>query len=61
MLLNTLVIQTFPSTDGSLLGYVLCIDSLHGKANPRFNPNDWENTTIIIDECEQVFWHLLNS
>jgi hypothetical protein len=48
------------SEDGSLLGYVLCIDSLHGKANPRFNPNDWENTTIIIDECEQVFWHLLN-
>lgn len=49
------------SEDGSLLGYVLCIDSLHGKANPRFNPNDWENTTIIMDECEQVFWHLLNS
>lgn len=49
------------SEDGSLLGYVLCIDSLHGKANPRFNPNDWENTTVIIDECEQVFWHLLNS
>jgi hypothetical protein len=49
------------SEDGSLLGYVLCVDSLHGKANPRFNPNDWENTTIIIDEAEQVFWHLLNS
>jgi hypothetical protein len=49
------------SEDGSLLGYCLCIDSLHGKANPRFNPNDWENTTVIIDECEQVFWHLLNS
>jgi hypothetical protein len=49
------------SEDGSLLGYVLCVDSLHGKANPKFNPNDWENTTIIIDECEQVFWHLLNS
>jgi hypothetical protein len=49
------------SEDGSLLGYVLCVDSLHGKANPRFNPNDWQNTTIIIDECEQVFWHLLNS
>jgi hypothetical protein len=48
------------SKDGSLLGYCLCIDSLHGKANPRFNPNDWENTTIIIDEAEQVFWHLLN-
>ena len=49
------------SEDGSLLGYCLCIDSLHPKANPKFNPNDWENTTIIIDECEQVFWHLLNS
>jgi hypothetical protein len=49
------------SEDGSLLGYVLCADSLHGKANPKFNHLDWENTTIIIDECEQVFWHLLNS
>jgi hypothetical protein len=49
------------SEDGSLLGYVLCVDSLHPKANPKFNPNDWENTTIIIDEAEQVFWHLLNS
>jgi len=49
------------SQDGSLLGYCLCIDSLHGKANPKFNPLDWENTTVIIDECEQVFWHLLNS
>lgn len=49
------------SEDGSLLGYVLCVDSLHGKAKPKFNPLDWGNTTIIIDECEQVFWHLLNS
>jgi len=49
------------SEDGSLLGYVLCVDSLHPKANPKFNPNDWEGATIIIDECEQVFWHLLNS
>ncbi|MDY7048358.1 MAG: plasmid replication protein, CyRepA1 family [Microcystis panniformis WG22] len=47
--------------DGNLLGYCLCVDSLHPKANPRFNPLDWENTIIIIDECEQVFWHLVNS
>lgn len=53
--------ELLKSADGSLLGYVLCVDSLHGKANPKFNPNDWENTTIIIDEAEQVFWHLLNS
>lgn len=49
------------SDDGSLLGYCLCVDSLHGKANPKFNPLDWENTTVIIDEAEQVFWHLVNS
>jgi len=42
-------------------GYALCVNSLHGKADPSFNPLDWENTTIIIDECEQVFWHLVNS
>jgi hypothetical protein len=49
------------SEDGSLLGYCLCVNSLHPKADPSFNPLDWENTTIIIDESEQVFWHLLNS
>lgn len=42
-------------------GYALCVNSLHPKADPKFDPKDWENTTIIIDECEQVFWHLLNS
>lgn len=49
------------SEDGTLFGYVFCVDSAHGSANPRFNPNDWEGATVIIDECEQVFWHLLNS
>ena len=49
------------SGDGSLLGYCLCVDSLHGKADPKFNPFDWEGVTIVVDECEQVFWHLLNS
>jgi hypothetical protein len=43
------------------LGYTLCIDSLHPKANPPFNPNEWQGATVIIDEAEQVIWHLLNS
>jgi hypothetical protein len=43
-----------------LLGYALCIDSLHGRANPPFNPTDWEESIVIIDEVEQVLWHLLN-
>ncbi len=42
-----------------VLGYSLCIDSLHEKANPKFNPSEWEDSIIIIDEIEQVLWHLL--
>ncbi|WP_242063601.1 plasmid replication protein, CyRepA1 family [Nostoc sp. FACHB-892] len=46
---------------GTLLGYGVCVDSLHQESQARFNPNDWSNDVIIIDECDQVFWHLLNS
>jgi Domain of unknown function (DUF3854) len=49
------------SETGSLLGYSLCIDSLHSKSHARFNPEAWENAIVVIDECEQVFWHMLNS
>jgi hypothetical protein len=49
------------SGEGFELGYCLCIDSLHPKANPGFNPDDWEGCSVVVDECEQVFWHLLNS
>ena len=43
------------------LGYTLCIDSLHPHANPPFNPNEWQEALVIIDEAEQVFWHMLDS
>ena len=43
------------------LGYTLCIDSLHPRANPPFNADEWQNALVIIDEVEQVFWHLLDS
>ena len=49
------------SETGSLFGYSLCVDSLHPKSHARFNPEAWENAIIVIDECEQVFWHMLNS
>ncbi|WP_051188752.1 plasmid replication protein, CyRepA1 family [[Leptolyngbya] sp. PCC 7376] len=42
-------------------GYGLCIDSLHGKSQARFNPSHWSDALIIIDEAEQVLWHGLNS
>lgn len=49
------------SDTGGLLGYGVCVDSLHKDSQAHFNPNDWSNDVIIIDECDQVFWHLLNS
>jgi len=48
------------SETGGIFGYALCIDSLHSKANPSFNPKDWEGATVVIDEVEQVIWHVLN-
>ncbi|BAZ37643.1 hypothetical protein NIES4101_35660 [Calothrix sp. NIES-4101] len=55
------VTEVRDSGTGDLLGYGVCIDSLHHQSQARFNPNDWHNDTVIIDECDQVFWHLLNS
>ena len=42
-------------------GYGLCIDSLHGASQAKFDPQDWSNSLVIIDEVEQVLWHALNS
>lgn len=49
------------SETGGLWGYGLCVDSLHPESQARFKPEEWEGAYIIIDEAEQVFWHLLNS
>jgi Domain of unknown function (DUF3854) len=55
------VTEIHDSEIGDLLGYGVCIDSLHGNSQAKFNPNDWSNDIVIIDEADQVFWHLLNS
>lgn len=44
-----------------LFGYGLCADSLHPESQARFNPEEWDDCLVIIDEVEQVIWHLLNS
>ena len=44
-----------------LLGYGLCVDSMRKSTAANFNPNDWFNAVVIIDEADQVFWHTLNS
>ena len=49
------------SVTNGVLGYALCIDSLHPNANPPFKPDEWREAVVIIDEVEQVLWHMLNS
>jgi len=44
-----------------LLGFGLCIDSLHPESQARFNPQDWKGAILIFDELEQILWHVLNS
>ncbi len=46
---------------GSVFGYGLCIDSLHPNSSARFNADNWQDGVVIMDEAEQVIWHLLNS
>ena len=48
------------SAEGDLLGYGVCVDSLHPNSQARFNADDWDDALVIIDECEQVIWHLLS-
>lgn len=44
-----------------VFGYGLCIDSLHRHSQALFNPFDWSEAIVILDECEQVIWHMLDS
>ena len=45
-----------------LLGYCLCINSLHPFAKPSFDPIYWgeRGGIVVIDETDQVLWTLLN-
>lgn len=45
----------------SLWGYGLCMDSLHPTSQAKFNPSDWGNCILILDEIEQILLHLLTS
>lgn len=45
--------------EGDLFGYVLCADSMVKESQARFSPEGWD--AVIMDECEQVIWHILDS
>jgi Domain of unknown function (DUF3854)/AAA domain len=49
------------SETGILLGFALCVDSLHPYGQARFNALHWKHPLVIIDESEQVIWHLLSA
>ena len=34
---------------------------MHNNSQARFNPDEWQEAVIILDECEQVIWHMLDS
>lgn len=53
--------RTELTEDGKIFGYCLCVDSAHPKANPPLHGDAWEDCWVVLDECEQVIWHLLNS
>ena len=49
------------SSTRGVFGYGLCLDSLHQLSHAHFNPDEWEDCIVVIDECEQVFWHGLTA
>jgi hypothetical protein len=46
---------------GKLFGYGVCVDSLHPSSQARFDADGWEDALVIIDEAEQVIWHMLSA
>lgn len=49
------------SPEGKLFGYVLCVDSCHPHSEVGFIGDSHADALVIIDECESVIWHALNS
>lgn len=44
-----------------LLGYGVCVDSLHPQPQAKFHAEYWKDPLVILDEAEQVIWHMLNA
>lgn len=42
-------------------GMTFCIDSLWEGSKAKFHYRDWKGAFLILDEIEQVLWHLLTS
>ncbi|NEO31326.1 MAG: DUF3854 domain-containing protein [Symploca sp. SIO3C6] len=55
------ITEVFDDPQGKVLGYGLCLDSLHPSSQAQFSAANWFDGVVIIDEVEQVLWHGLNS
>lgn len=47
--------------EGHYLGHALCINSLHPNANPSFDYKAWEGASLVMDEFDQLYYHLVAS
>lgn len=47
--------------EGMLYGFALCVDSCHPKSEVTFHGGSWADALVVIDECESVVWHTLDS
>lgn len=45
----------------TLYGFALCVDSCRPESEARFTGDSWGDALVVIDECESVVWHTLNS
>ncbi|MBD2123266.1 plasmid replication protein, CyRepA1 family [Trichocoleus sp. FACHB-262] len=55
------VTEVRDSQTGDLLGYGVCVDSLHPQSQAKFQAEHWKDPLVILDEAEQVIWHTLNA
>ncbi|MCB8789028.1 DUF3854 domain-containing protein, partial [Planktothrix agardhii 1025] len=46
---------------GKTENLIKLIQESMGIGRKVFNPSEWEDAIIILDEVEQIIWHLLNS
>jgi hypothetical protein len=46
---------------GEMLGFGICVDSMHEDSQARFKPEYWSNALVIVDEACQVAWHALSA
>ncbi|MBA2750337.1 MAG: DUF3854 domain-containing protein, partial [Tatlockia sp.] len=53
--------EVHQTPEGKLYGFSLCVDSAHSRSEVGFRGDSWGDALVIVDECESIVWHTLNS